>query len=1014
MRGVRSLLLLMMLLLSVTEPAPGRDLAVPPPRPLDLQDLGAPAFTNFSSRDGLPDSVVVSVRTDREGFVWAATPAGVFRYDGRRWMASRDPAMAHAVDGLWLDHRGVLWAALRHHGLARYDGSHWHVEDARTGLPSLQIRRFAETVDAQGTVTLWALTWDRGLLVRRQGRWQADPGNASLPRGAVLSMAQTRHLGGRRRQWVGMGVHGLWYRDEGTRDWHPWHAPDLDSAQVEYLRVTERHGRESLWMSVFGVGLMRLDDQGLRVWSKANGALPTDDIYGIAATALPNGHHALWIASRAGLLRLHDNRVQVFGRRDGLASDVLRGVHAWRSPDGNEVLWLATEGGVSRTVLGASAWSTASLMGARATGVFGVLIEPDGSGGERLWVGADGDGLGLYQHGRWQHFTAANGALPSPSVSMVAATPGRHGTRTLWIGLRGGDLLRARDDAKPTFRVQPTPWPKSGGQALLDTLVRTADGHREQWFATRLSGVYRWREGRWTAFRPAGLSGRWGVVKLQPQIDAAGHAWLWASSNRGLARFDGRHWTLFGRDIGLRSSELIGLSLIPDAQGRPVLWIGSSGAGIERVDVSDPLHPEALPDTLPPPPDPNAYDALSDASGHIYICTDNGVQKLTPAVGGYRSQVFTRKNGMVNDECNTNAQRIDAHGRYWAGTLGGLAVYDPRHEIRDTLPKPLRITDVQVDGRRTAIGDTGARALRVAAGARTIEIRFALLSWYREDESRFRSQLVGFDDAPGAWTVQDSRTFSALPPGRYRLRLEARDYAGNLSVPIDLPILVAARWWQRPWAYAAAALGLLLLGYAGAQWRIRTLQARRHALERRVAARTAELGQANARLVELSYRDALTGLANRRRLLERMEQASGSTAASPTALILFDVDHFKAYNDTLGHPAGDEALRRVAATMSDHVPPHALLARYGGEEFACLLPGTDAAQALALAERVREAVAACDIPVPGESRTVRVAISAGVASATLADADDAHRLLRDADQALYRAKRDGRNCVRQG
>ncbi|MEP7096745.1 MAG: diguanylate cyclase [Dokdonella sp.] len=992
-----------------------------PARALDLLDVGAPPFTNFSPRDGLPDTVIVAVVTDRDGFVWAASPAGVFRYDGRRWTASGDPLMTHGVDSLWLDSRGTLWAAFRTHGLAHYDGAHWHAEDSSTGLPSQQIRRFAETLDSQGNQTLWAITWDKGLMALRDGRWQVDPDNPSLPPGPLLSIAQTLRLDGHRRQWAGSGSNGLWYRDEGTPGWQQWHASGIDSAQIEYLLATTRNGREELWISVFGVGLFRLSDAGFHQWSKGNGELPTNEIYDIAVTPLPDGDHSIWVSSRSGLLRVHDDRVQVFDRSNGLSSDAVRGLNAWRSPSGSDVIWLATEAGVSRTVLGASAWSTASLMGARSIGVSGVLVEPDDSGGERLWVGASDDGVGLFEHGRWQRFSAANGALPAPSVSMIVATTGADGARTRWIGLRGGDLLRVvmRSAELPAFERQDTPWQNASGEAVLDTLVRSVDGHEEQWFATRQSGVYLRRDGHWTAFQTDRVRGQWRVVKLQEQIDANGRSWLWASTNGGLARFDGEQWQLFGHETGLPDANLIGLSLIADSRQHPILWIGTSSAGITRVDVSDPHHPVVLPDTLPAAPDPTAYDALRDFTGRIYICTNSGVQQLTPSDAGYRSKVFTRRDGMVHDECNTNAQFIDAHDRYWTGTLGGLTVYDPHRETHDTQPKPLRIVDVLVDGksiRTTPVNQTHRPGLHLDADAKTIEIEFALLSWYREDESRFRTQLVGFDDVPGKWTAQSSRTFNALPPGDYELHVEARDYAGNVSVPIQLTLTVPAHWWQRAWAQAAAVLALVLLGYAGMQWRMHALQGKRRELEHRVTLRTAELDKANARLLELSYRDELTGLANRRRLLERLGQLGGVTNADATtaqhALILIDVDHFKACNDRYGHPAGDEVLRKVANAMLRSVPDKALVARYGGEEFACLLPGADSAQAVTLAERMRAAVAACEVQVPGEAAIMKVTISAGVASATLDSTDDTHHLLRDADMALYEAKREGRNCVR--
>jgi diguanylate cyclase (GGDEF)-like protein len=991
-------------------------------RPLDLADLGAPAFANFFARDGLPYSVVVAVATDSDGFAWAATPAGVFRYDGRRWEQSPDPAMAHSADALYVDARGTLWAGFRGAGLARYDGTHWHVENLATGLPSQQIRRFAETVDHAGARTLYALTWDRGLLVRRDGRWQADPGNGSLPHGALLSTAQTRTFGGRSRQWIGTGSSGLWYRDLGSRDWHRWHLDDIDSAQVEFMLATERGGHEELWLSVFGLGLVRLSDEGERRWTRAGGDLPSTEVYDIAATPLPGGDAAIWVASRAGQLRLHRERVQVFDRRHGLASDAIRGLDAWRSPDGRYVLWLATEAGVSRTIPGASAWTTASLMGAHSIGVFGVLVEPDGHGGERLWVGASDDGLAVYEDGAWRHYTfdAASprgDGLAGPSVEMLVATTGADGRRTLWIGSGNGELSRVHPLAGGGYGFQriPTPWTKSTGEGLRDTLVRSVDGREEQWVATRQAGLWRWRDGRWTAFRAAKATGQWGAGRLLEQIDAQGRSWLWANTNQGLARFDGERWDLFGRDDGLPDDVLIGLRLLPDAAGRPVLWMGSAAAGIIRVDISDPRRPRVLHGGLPPSPDPTAYGAQRVSRVRIYFCTSSGVQQLTPlAGGGWRSRVFARGDGLVHEVCNTNAQFLDAHDRFWTGTLGGLTVYDPSRLTNDTQPKPLRVTALRIDG-----APQSGPALRVPAGAKSVEVDFALLSWTHEADSRFRTRLVGLDDAPGEWTAQASRNLGALTPGDYTLRIEARDYAGNLSKPLEIPITVEARWWQRPIAMLAAVLALVLAGYAIAAARTRMLRAQRRRLERHVARRTAELDAANARLTELSYRDPLTGLGNRRKLLDELDAlAKECKAFGPgltTALVFVDVDHFKDFNDRHGHLAGDVALRCVADNLLRCAPEGALVARHGGEEFACLLPRTDIAAAVVVAERMRRGMQAQAVPLPGppvsgKPRSARITISAGVASADLAHADS-DSLLQDADAALYRAKREGRNRV---
>ena len=154
---------------------------------------------------------------------------------------------------------------------------------------------------------------------------------------------------------------------------------------------------------------------------------------------------------------------------------------------------------------------------------------------------------------------------------------------------------------------------------------------------------------------------------------------------------------MFDNDHGFPDDQLAGLRLYPDAQGNPILWMGSARAGIIRVDIGDPHRPRVLADALPPPPDPYTYGAVRAADGRFYICSNTGVQQLTPdGKGGYTSRAFNRRDGMVHEECNGNTQSVDAHGRFWTGTLGGLAVYDPSRETADTQPKPLRLTGMHV------------------------------------------------------------------------------------------------------------------------------------------------------------------------------------------------------------------------------------------------------------------------------------------------------------------------------
>jgi diguanylate cyclase (GGDEF)-like protein len=161
----------------------------------------------------------------------------------------------------------------------------------------------------------------------------------------------------------------------------------------------------------------------------------------------------------------------------------------------------------------------------------------------------------------------------------------------------------------------------------------------------------------------------------------------------------------------------------------------------------------------------------------------------------------------------------------------------------------------------------------------------------------------------------------------------------------------------------------------------------------------------------LTVTDPLTGVYNRRALDEFLERelARAVRHMRPLAVALFDIDHFKAINDRLGHLAGDRTLTELAARLRPLIRADELLARYGGEEFALVLPESTLERSVACAERFRRAVG--ERPFGFEGHTYSVTVSAGVGFLTAGTSTTATELLRTADARLYEAKRAGRNCV---
>ncbi len=179
-------------------------------------------------------------------------------------------------------------------------------------------------------------------------------------------------------------------------------------------------------------------------------------------------------------------------------------------------------------------------------------------------------------------------------------------------------------------------------------------------------------------------------------------------------------------------------------------------------------------------------------------------------------------------------------------------------------------------------------------------------------------------------------------------------------------------------------------------------------LEQKVSERTAALQSLNRELERRAMIDGLTNVANRFYFDQYLQEQCLNQHQS-IALILFDVDYFKQYNDAFGHPAGDRCLMRLAQLSQDcRRTDRDLVARYGGEEFALILPGCDQAAALQLAERLQARLAEAALPAPGE---ICVTISIGIASLIPQTETDAALLLVKADTALYKAKDRGRNCI---
>lgn len=260
------------------------------------------------------------------------------------------------------------------------------------------------------------------------------------------------------------------------------------------------------------------------------------------------------------------------------------------------------------------------------------------------------------------------------------------------------------------------------------------------------------------------------------------------------------------------------------------------------------------------------------------------------------------------------------------------------------------------------------------------------------------------------------KQFAQQPAGGYqtRSRIDGVDrwvtYRQVGTLPLVLAISTSMDAIYAPWWQKAISIGSILLVLSGTT--VVLILLFRREIVRRLQAEGA-LVDAASKLSIIAATDGLTGLSNRRAFEAELqvEWKRAARAEMPLALLMLDADFFKAFNDRYGHVEGDQVLRQIATSIERAIRrPGDVGARYGGEEFVALLPETELAGAMLIAQRICTAVAALRIQHEG-SPSGHVSVSIGVAVARPWSGDPATSLVREADQALYIAKRDGRGRV---
>lgn len=927
---------------------------------------------NFSLREGLPAVQVLSLYQDRYGALWVGTTGGLAQLGGPAINAfgpeqglSRSPVLAIAEEP-----SGAIVAGTAS-GISRLVRGQFEPVPLPSAAAQLPVKRFVRGRDG----ALWALAGDRVVL---------------------------RYFSG---QWNVVGIDGAL----------AFEATDLAIDDMG-----------ALWLATRNHGLLRLSPAGTRYQKSAQFQPAPDALVGIDHVAALRGK--VFFTSTRGLSALSVAAGGVVettpfppGAGTGHRSLAL-------TPAGQ--VFVATSAGVL-TLEGRALVPVESRNDRARAAAVTLLNDREG----QLWVGTIETGLNLLLMGRGVRFLRAD---KESFRSIDVDKSGIH-----WISNERRILHFRTDDAGN---------PISSGEARVDGFdAATIYGIEEDAGGGLLFAM---DGGVGLLSRSSRASGAM-LIQHDPRFEILRDRFVSAvHRDRG-----GAIWAV--SQLGVCRLERGGQEarIVPFPSGNPWvaamdteggLWVATRQGTLDVIDTATQrITPVRLPrgrhvEFIGPSPDRGVVTAFENGGFALFSVTGstgevamaNGPEGISwlsvlsllkmgerylAAHGGDRLSQIRLSSGAVEQTILTSADLEDSDfrylslregraGQFWFTLLNGIGRLDPP----PAPPPPSRLRL-----------DADEETLVLAPRPNSIDLHAQLSDPVASRKARYRYRLLGEADEWSAWSTDPHIPISNVPPGEYRLEVEAEDRYGRKSSPVSLDVLARAHWWES-WPFRVLAL---LAGLGGAYgvylWRVRAIELERLALAAAVKAGRADLEVANQRLQELSLTDMLTGLRNRRYFSEVVEGELGllkrrfderSSDGDPNRDALFfllDLDRFKTVNDLFGHAGGDAVLQETARRLASLLRRTDRLIRWGGEEFLVVSLDCQRSEAAEMASRILSAISHPPFPL-GPEGGLRITTSIGWAAYPFSSGGaEPHPedVVRLADRGLYRAKRAGRNCA---
>ncbi len=767
-------------------------------------------FKFYGEEEGLQSLAVQVVLQDRAGFLWVGTQNGLFRYDGNRFagFGKADGLPDAHIESLHESIDGTLWVGTRF-GLARR--SQERFEKVPLGAAVGILGREGIASDSGGNLYI---ATEHGLVTGI-----ASPGGLQFklvlnPQRVSPPSATSVYVDAKGLVWFGCGT-GLCTLDKGL----------VRESGAELGLPPQR------WDAILG------DLEG-NLWVRSEKVLyerPAGGRFAARPGLLESANSTptlaidpagkLLAATYKGLARQTDNGWEIISAKDGLTSNDISTV----VQDREGSIWIGLLGSGLARWLGYNEWQNwAEADGLSRESIWSILRDATG----RLWVGSL---FGL------NYAESVGGKLlwksqPLPGVDGFIRTMAEGPDGTLWIGTDPGGLLAMNRKTGAVRRIGEE-------QGLRNTRLRhVAVDHEGRVWVSTYRGLFRGTGARFEQVIPEAAD----AAEIFHMTLADREGRIWVAGDRGLMRYEGDRWRRFTTQDGLAYEKVAQVAEDPDGS----IWIGYRDAyGITHLTFpgnSDQVKIESYTQANGLRSDKTLFLQF-DARGWLWVGTDHGIDVYDKA----RWRHYGRSDGVIWDDCNSNAFLADADGGVWVGTSRGLSRFRPAATPAPNVPPPVVLTQVKLGG-KTA---DPSHALEMPYQENSLQVRFAALTFVQESSVLFRYRLDGSGTLDWLETTQRELNYPKLPPGQYTLEVMARSAQGLWSQePARLSFQVLTPWWLTWWFRLATVAIALVLGRLMWTRRTHRLEAERYRLEMAVTVRTRELSKEKQRVVEEKVR----------------------------------------------------------------------------------------------------------------------------------------------------------------